>query len=523
MKKIVTQVELDKKIREVKEFERLVNLRDALPHKNGFPWYRWAKDFYDSTNKANFLCAANQVSKSSTQIRKAIDWATDQTKWKKLWPNLLPNQKPNQFWYFYPTSEVWAIEYETKWEPDFLPRGPYKDHELFGWKAITDKGAVKQIDFNSGVTIYCKSYAQKIKDLQSGSVHAMFLDEEPPTDFMPEIQARIRATEGYVHAVFTATLGQEYWRRVMEPHNKDEEIYPSAHKRSVSLYDSQEYIDGTKSRWTNERIEQIIAECATQADVDRRVFGRFVKSEGLKYESFDIQRNMMAPEIIPKQWGIFAGVDPGSGGKGGHPAAMIFIAVRPDYKEGWIFRGIRMDGIPTANPDILKKFRELKQGLLVMSQVYDYKDKDFFLVAQSQGEPFSMANKARDEGAGLLNSLFKNGMLKIFRGDPELDKLVGEILSLGNNEDKRKAKDDLIDATRYCAMSIPWDFSHIVGDINTEKFKDEAPDLRTDEERQNEERLKARRGLALNVNQNFADDYDSEIEFWNDLSGAGND
>lgn len=506
------------KLAQVEELERLIYLRDSLPHLNGFPWYKWAKDFFDAKEKAAFLCAANQVSKSSTQIRTAIDWATDVTRWKKLWPGLLPGQKPNQFWYFYPTSEVWQIEFESKWEPDFLPRGPYKDDPVFGWKPVYDKGYLKKIEFNSGVTIYCKTYAQKLKDLQTGSVYALFLDEECPVDYVPELQARIRATNGYIRAVFTATLGQEYWRRVMEPVSKDDEIYPGAFKRTVSLYDSQEYIGGAKSQWTDKRIAEVIAECTSQNEVLRRVFGRFVKSEGLKLESFDISRNMCEPVVIPKSWGVFAGVDPGSGGKSGHPAAIYFIAVRPDYRLGFVFRGERMDGIPTANPDILKRFRELRGSMLCMSQVYDYKDKDFFLVAQSQGEAFSMANKARDEGFGLMNSLFKNGMLQIFKRDPELDKLVGECLTLSAKVDKRSALDDAIDAVRYACMSIPWDFSHIAGPVDLEKFNDQPLDVRSFEEIQAEELLKSRREFTLGIST--VDESAAEIEEWNELSGA---
>ena len=505
---------------EIEELEAILDARAKLPHLYGFPWYRWAFDFFSSVAYQCFLCAANQVSKSSTQIRKSIDWATDTTKWKKLWPSLLPGQKPNQFWYFYPSAPVATVEFETKWVPDFLPRGDMKNDPIYGWKEEYEKGYIRQINFNSGVTIYFKTYSQKIIDLQSGSVHAIFLDEECPEHLISELQARLRAVKGYLHAVFTATIGQEFWRKVMEPHNKDEEIYPEAFKRSVSLYDSQTYVDGSPSRWTDERIAEVIAECTSESEVQRRVFGRFVKSEGLRYDSFTLDRNMMTPDVIPKSFSYYGGVDPGSGGKSGHPAAMIYVAVRPDYREGWVFRGWRGDGIPTANPDILAKFRELRGDKLLTSQVYDYKDKDFQLVALSMGEAFEMANKARDEGFGLVNSLFKNGMLKIWRNDPELDKLVGELLSLSSTVDKRKAKDDLCDALRYVCMAIPWDFSHIKGSADVMKFRDAPPDPRSEEQIRADEVQKARRDFALNI-QSGVDDTDGyEFEYWNELSGS---
>lgn len=503
--------------KEVDELERLLEWEKSLPHLYGFPWYSWAKKFFDSKHKAAFLTAANQVSKSSTQIRTGIEWATNQSLWNTLWPKLLENQKPNTFWYFYPTKEQWQAEFESKWVPDFLPRN--KDDATHGWRTANDKGLVTKIIFNSGVTIYCKTYAQKIKDLQTGSVHALFLDEECPAEYIPELQARLRATNGYIRAVFTATHGQEYWRRVMEPKSRQEEIYPDAFKQTVSLYDSQEYINGRKSQWTNQRIQEIIDECTSDAEVQRRVFGRFVKSEGLRFDSFDLERNMMPPQQIPTSWGIFGAVDPGSGGKSGHPAAITFIAVRPDYKEGWIFKGWRGDGIQTANPDILNKFRELKGNMLLMGQVYDYKDKDFFLIAQSQGEPFQMANKTRDEGFGLVNSLFKNGMLKIFKNDPELGKLVTELMTLSKTIDKREAKDDLCDAVRYGCMSIPWDFASTHEPIDISKFQDAPMDTRTQQQKANQELAKARRDFVLNINPPVDHTSDPEFEYWNELSG----
>lgn len=457
----------------------------------------------------SYLCTKNYIvtHNSSTQIRKIIDWATDVTKWKKLWPNLLPGQKPNQFWLFYPTGDVWQAEFESKWVPDFLPRGPYKDHPQYGWKEYYDKGIVKKIEFNSGVTLYCKTYSQKAKDLQSGSCHYIGLDEEPPQELMPEISARLRATNGYLSAVFTPTTAQDYWRRVIEPKNREEELYPHAFKKTVSLYDSQTYIDGTSSRWTKERIEEIIAECGTQAEVQRRVFGRFIKSEGLLYESFDIARNVIPARSIPPDWMVYSAVDPGSGGQSGHPAAMLFIAVRPDYKEAWAFRARRMDHVATANTDILNEYRAIRGKLVPIIQLYDYKDKDFFLVACGQGETFTPADKTREKGIGLLNSLFKNNMFKIFAGDPELDKLIGELSTLAVKTDKRKASDDICDCARYICMAVPWDMSELAG---PEAFLDvprTAPKPMTSEEERRE-------FYKPKLNE---ETIDQEFSFWNDI------
>jgi hypothetical protein len=222
---------------------------------------------------------------------------------------------------------------------------------------------------------------------------------------------------------------------------------------------------------------------------------------------------------IPKSWNIFSGVDPGSGGQSGHPAGILFIAVRPDYKEGIAFRAWRGDGIPTANPDILRKYRELKGSLMVMNQVYDTKDKDFQLVAASQGESFSPANKSRDEGFGLMNSLFKNGMLKIQKGDPELDKFVGELMSLPSITDARKKDlDDLSDTARYICMSIPWDFADVTEVVDLTLFNDEPKDSRTEAQKTNDELNAERRKYMLNGHDSNADSLDN-FNYLNELMG----
>ena len=58
--------------------------------------------------------------------------------------------------------------------------------------------------------------------------------------------------------------------------------------------------------------------------------------EGLKYPSFQKHVNVVKPyfELIEKdKWLKYAAVDVGSGGKAGHPAAIVFLAVRPDFQK----------------------------------------------------------------------------------------------------------------------------------------------------------------------------------------------
>lgn len=507
---------------ELKELEMQVRLKEGLPHIFGQKFYPWAQRVWESNNREIFVCSANQVGKSSIAIRKNIRLATDPTLWSKFWPGLQPGHKPNLFWYFYPTMPVAHTEFETKWEPHFLPRGEFKDHPQYGWKAEFEKGLISKIRFNTGVQIQFKSYSMKVKDLQTASVYHVTSDEELPVEFLPEIAARTNATDGHFLMVFTATLGQMHWQQTMEPANKSDEKHPHALKIQVSLYDSMFFADGTPSHWTKEKINRAIQNCPTEAEIQRRVYGRFVKAAGLLYEAFSIEKNMADAHPLPKDWMVFSGVDVGSGGQSGHPAAIVFVGVSPDFKQGRVFRAWRGDGIPTTASDIVEKYRDLKKGLIVTNQTYDFASADFFTVASRLGEPFNPANKKREAGIGLLNTLFKTGMLKVQRDDMELEKLVQELCSIGVENNKRSGKiDDLSDSLRYTVMSIPWNFEGLADTISIEQalgLEKIPPPTKTDAE------IRRDYWMGEGDYKSREEDYiQQEFDFWNDLAGASDE
>lgn len=438
--------------------ERQLKLREGLPFLHGWKWYPWARAFFESTNKLNFLCAANQISKSSTQIRKCIDWATDQKKWHRLWPN----HTPVQFWYLYPTTAQANIEFLTKWQ-QFLPKGEFKDDPYYGWAIEKKQGNVYAIHFNSGVHVFFKTYAQDVSALQTGTCDVLFCDEELPVDLYDELVFRISASDGYFHMVFTATLGQEYWRVVMEPEEKEEEKLPEAFKQTVSMYDCLLYEDGTPSHWSEEKIQQVKNRCKTANEILKRVYGKFILDDGgRKYEAFDIKRHLKRPEPRPPEWLVYSGVDIGGGGRS-HPGAIVFVAVSPDFRKGRVFLGWRGDGIgDTTAGDIYLKHQEMKRdySLHPVMQSYDHGSKDFRTISDRDGGGFIPADKDHDRGEQIINTLFKNDMLFIYESE-ELNKLALEMASLRRDIPKNKAKDDFTDAFRYAITRIPWDWSCI--------------------------------------------------------------
>lgn len=716
----------EQKLEYLKALEAKLDLQQNLPHLYGWKWYKWARAFFDSTNRYNFLVASNQCSKSSTQIRKCIHWATEPEMWK-IWPT-----RPSQFWYFYPSYSVITSEIEEKWIKEFLPRGKYKDDPKYGWEYVKKATlGLHAIKFKSGVTVYFKSYEQSTTNLQTSSVHALFCfpkgtkvvtangiksieaidaedtvlseagwrrvvrvykqeaevltkrlslvrfvnatgnhpyftynrgwvdfadlqpgdvcavlplwsliekwcsltarftsaiqsmktsvvgsilravaitpfmwlfgksktkdrskkvsssttrtstlwttafliwrclheqntreftkkrngevrkptplsassveailfpdhlrtmshgivprfvekflntstsawlvrrlswasrrrlsasvlrvvqtktstvynlavedshtyfaggllvhncDEELPAELFSELNARISSAsiQGHFHMVFTATLGQSFWRETMEEKG-DAERFKNAFKLNVTLYDCLEYDDGSKSLWTKKIINDIKASCKSEAEIQRRVYGRFVVDDDLKYQEFVRARHLVKGHPLPKSWLIFVGVDLGSGGTRNHPAAITFIGVRPDFKEARVFLGWRGDNISTTAGDVLQQFQRMKARMKPVAQYYDWAAKDFHTMASRVGEPFQAAEKGHELGEQVLNVLFKNDMLKIY-DTPELQKLANEFEVVRRSQDKTKAKDDFIDSLRYAVTKIPWDFTDL--------------------------------------------------------------
>lgn len=458
-----------------------LQLQRELPHLYGQKFYGWSRAFFESRNRFCMLTAANQVGKSSIQIRKILHWATATNLWAELWP-LAP--VPREFWYLYPSYDLATTEFQNKWVPFFMPKrggGIFKRFQeecfdpIYGWKAIYVKKKIHSIEFKNGLVLYFKAYTQNVHNLQAGSVHYIGCDEELPEDLYSELSFRLKAVEGYFSMVFTATRNQMLWHLAMEAKG-DIEKFPHAFKIQISMYDCQYFEDGTPGMYNEVKIAEAIADCKSDIEVDRRVRGRFVSEEGRKYPAFDPTRHFIKPFDIPPDWLYYGGVDPGTGGIGGHPAGMGIIAVRPDYRYGVVCAGLRLDGMDTTSSDILEAFVSMRGSIRCNQQVYDHAAKDFYTVASRSGEFFIKAEKSHATGEDVINTLFKTNALHVF-DTPELRKLGVELITLKKETNKKDAKDDLIDgACRYPAMAVPWDFTYLKG--TTSEYSKKVDEIR---------------------------------------------
>ncbi|MFN7453291.1 MAG: hypothetical protein ACK5RO_01395 [Pseudobdellovibrionaceae bacterium] len=461
-------IKVDKKkqleLLKAKKFELLQQekeRRDNLPHLYSFPFYSWQRRFFDSTNHLTLLTCANQVGKSSIQIRKMIHWATEPSLWPKLWMN-----KPLTFWMLYPSFKVFDQEVKKKWIPEYLPRNSMQKDSQYGWKLERGpNGQVSAIHFNTGVSIYGRSYMTDPELLQTGTVWYLAFDEEMPAELWPELSLRVAAVDGYISGVFTPTLSQPFWYQAMEVRGKGER-FPDACKISGNLYECLEYEDGSRSGWTVDRIKKIENTLPSQDEVLRRVYGRFIMNANLlRYPSFDFKFNYREAGAVPSSWIWYCGIDSGSGGDKADPPAIVFVAVSPDYTKGRVVKTWK--GIPeyvdgddkfTTSSDILEKYLSMKGNTELASTRYDYADKDLFILAERNGIALEKADKARETGEAILNTLFKNDMLSIDEG-PINQLLVDELMNL--RRDAKKSPDHLCDALRYCVATIPWNLSAI--------------------------------------------------------------
>jgi len=488
---------------------RLKKMQEGLPllYIRGGKTFQWRLEFFKSLNRTNFICAANQIGKSTTAIQKNLIIATHPEgypplcipSWDELWADSIGT--PPLLWYLYPGAKITYDEFETKWQ-ELLPCKGFENSEKYGFKIERGQGRTPtMLRFNSGAKLVFKYYGQKASNIQSSSVHMVTTDEElDPPDFYHELVARTFATKGYFNMVFTATAGNEMWRCAMEEKG-ERETFKKAFKQNISMYDCMKYTDGTV-RFTEEDIIEAKNLCSSESEILRRIYGRFVLDEGRVYESFNPSVNVVKPYDIPKHWHKYVGIDIGSGGKN-HPSAIAFVAVSPTYEKAALYKlwhGGHAKEITTAK-DVLDRYVIMKKGENVTCCYYDFACADFKNIALGAGIPVLPAEKSHAIGETLLNTLFKNRMLDIFEMEHTY-LLENELKGLKVGTLKAKATDDGIDGLRYATSKIMFNFKNI------EKKKEIKVEKKNDT-----------RGDDYEVI--VEEDIYSEFEEWNDYYGTG--
>ena len=455
------------------KLKAIQSLKEGLPHLYAFPFYKWQEEFWNCDKTFQFLFKANQIGGSSITIRRLIHYATEPSLWSRF------KKKPTQIIALMPDRNSWTREWEGKWT-EFLPRNEFKENKKFGWVEEWDNKYIHSCRFKSGVTIYFKTYGtggDHVHTLQSSTPAIVSCDEELPCEgnnnLWPELQMRL-ASPANAGSMFwmnaTPTKGQRLWQQVQSGHVK----IPDSWVRTVSMYDCLGlYANGEKSIWSLDRIKKIEQTLPSDREIQVRVHGLFRAIDSLAITQFRADKHLKPWHPI-NGWEYYAGIDYGVGGKTGHPSSITFIAASPSYNAARIIKCWRGDGQQTTPDDVIAKFIEMRDSLGITDMAgiyYDHSAGAIGIISERAGLGWLKANKDRDFGFSLINSLFKNDMLVILddkSGEPT--KLVEEIESLVSDADKRRASDDLVDSLRYALTSIPFNFENIQAKSESSKL-----------------------------------------------------
>lgn len=497
------------KIEKLKALEAEKKRRDSLPHLYGQKFYNWSRLWFEDTTKFSLMFKGNQVGGSSVQIRKCIDWATDPVKRKELF-----NKDESEmlvFLYFMPSLNLFAREFHTKWVPQFMPRGEAREVGLYSWEAQYDEKKLESINFikfkEANTLVITLSYSSDVhKAMQAMSPSAVFADEEMPAHIFGEVIARLSATKGYFNMTCTPTRGEKLWEDAYSNRK-----FPDAFKLQVSQYMCQFFEDGTKGVHSLEDIRRFEQTLPTQRDIDVRVHGKFSKIAGLVYQQFDREKNTKALKIDTPLY--YAGVDYGSGGITGHPSAITILAVDANFKKARVHKFWRGDNERTTAGDLFQKYLEMSEGLQIVRRRYDWAAADFATIAQRNGCMFEKANKNKEQGVSIINTLFKNQMLEIPNNE-ENEKLMQELESFKVGDKVNRAENDGCDSLRYAITDIPFDF----GDLTLEFVNDiDTPVVGEGADNDYKKRTKTRFELAGDHRR--TNDFDDYLDFYNDLMG----
>ena len=333
-------------------------------------------------------------------------------------------------------------------------------------KTIKERNSVLQpvliVGYGKTKNVNCLEVSEEHEYFANGIlVHNC--DEELPEELVPELQARVSATDGYMIFGFTATMGQQFWKSVIE----ERTIWPHVWVKQISLFDCMKYTDGSLTMWTPERVQARIEQCTSKAEVLRRVYGKFVKDEGLRFPQFDRELHLAEYHPVPKEWEIYSGVDYGSGGEKGHPSAIVFAAVNLDYTQARIIRSWRGDKITTTAEDVVDMWIEMRATIPndITATYYDYSAADLGIIAGRRSMPWSKADKSRDSGNAIIAGLLKSKAIKFYTPSDnsmipnsflEGFKFAQEFETLAVKIEKVRDIDHLMDALRYCLIKIPF-------------------------------------------------------------------
>lgn len=174
----------------------------------------------------------------------------------------------------------------------------------------------------NGSQIYCKSYDSGREKFQGASIKGIWLDEEPPEDIYIECLARTVDCQGYLLLSMTPLKGLTWcYDRIYQQSN-----IPGDDIRhwTISLFENKYIPESEKQR---------LLALYTQDEIEKRVYGRFMRLEGAVWKELDERIHFIPRFAIPSHWRRIRVIDFGYS----NPFACLWMAMNED-KEIYVYQ-----------------------------------------------------------------------------------------------------------------------------------------------------------------------------------------
>ena len=175
------------------------------------------------------------------------------------------------------------------------------------------KGIPSMIRLQNQSQIYFKSYDQGREKFQGAACDMIWLDEEPPEDIYDECLIRTVDRAGKLLITMTPLKGLTW-------------IYDRIYLSTAELDLIQHWtISMQENKFLPPAEREKMLALYSQDEIEKRVYGRFMKLEGAVWKEFDLSRNVVPRFPIPRSWRKIRTIDFGYT----NPFCCLWIAMNP--------------------------------------------------------------------------------------------------------------------------------------------------------------------------------------------------
>ena len=332
---------------------------------------------------------------------------------------------------------------------------------------IMSRGVVGLVDTimikhksGANVRLQFRSYEQGRENLQSATIDFVYCDEEPPTELLGELRARLGATGGFMYMAFTPLKGmtplvQEFWTR----------DNPEKFLVCMNIYEASHY--------TPEKLKKIESLYSNLSEAERkaRMMGVPTMGTGLVYPIENKEIMFDGFSDIPRRWKRLAAID---FGRGEHPQAMVWGALDPVNDVLYIYDAVKTTHKTVAeNASIIKRHGDWipccwphdlnrETGVADPKKTEGYKYKELY---EQEGVNLTAEFSKNKDGSNKVEVGLIEVRQRMLDGRFKVSKYLSEwwkekdIYRYGDDNKPIKEKDDLMDATRYLTIMLRYAIS----------------------------------------------------------------